>query len=151
MASEVILEKYSIVVDNVPAIVMIKRKSDENVPIYEIQLPKLDIATEALLRNISEKLAKTVKVESEEITDPRKMVQLKHKFYKNAQEAVAEAFKHTDKKTISLLAGILLHRMYGLRDTELLMGDDNLEEVAINNSKENIAVYHKKYNTLTHP
>lgn len=145
---EVVLEKYDVVVDNVPAVVTIKRQSNENVPIYDIKIPKLDIATEALMKHITEKLAKQVKVETEEITDPRKMVQLKHKFYEGAKKAVANAFKHTDEKTIALLAGILLHRMYGLRETELLMGDNNLEEVAINNSKENVAVYHKKYGWL---
>ncbi len=148
MTTEIILEKYDITVDNVPAIVTIKRKSDENVPVYEIEIPKLDVATEALLKNIAEKLAKLVKVESAEISDPRKMIQLKGRFYESAKVAVGEAFKYAEANTIALLAGILLHRMYGLKDTELLMGDNNLEEIAINNSKEMIAVYHKKYGWL---
>jgi len=38
--------------------------------------------------------------------------------------------------------------MYGLGDIELLLADDALEEIAINGSKENISVYHKKYGWL---
>jgi archaeal flagellar protein FlaI len=143
--SKELLETYGIEADGVQGLVEIYRSRNENVPVYELTLPELDVGTSAMLDEISEIMAKQVPVTVDEITDPRKIKALKERFYKSALSFIKEKITGIEEKKISVLAGILLHKMYGLGEIEVLLGDGMLEEIAINNSNYPIAVFHKKY------
>ena len=140
-----LLDEYTVEADKVPATVKVWSIEKENVPIYEIELPKLGSGTEALLNSISGELAKKVPIEVEEITDVTKTETLKQNFFFEAKKIVKEKLTNLSDKKLNLLAGTLLHRMYGLGFLDVIMSDNWLEELAINSSKEPISVYHKKH------
>ncbi len=145
-----LIDSYKVTVDKVPATVSILDVEGAEVPVYEIVMPKLEKGTEALLEELKDELAKKVPVEIENITDPEKNKELKEKFLEQAKEIIASHLltgKEKIKKDheIEILAGIVLHRMFGLGMIEMLMEDNWLEELAINGIKNPIAIYHKKY------
>ena len=140
-----ITERYVVIADNVPALVTIDTQSGD-LPMYEISIPKLGPGTNALLNHLIDKLARNVEIKVDEIIDPKKILRLKEKFFENAEREFRNILPNSDKT--KLLSGILLHKMYGLGDIDIILSDDWLEEIAVNNSSVPIAIYHKKFGWL---
>ena len=142
------LEKYKINADGVVGEVVIYNDDNENVQIYDLTIPELEVGTSALMEEMREEMAKEIPISVEEITDPRKINALKGKFYEKAKAKLKEKLTNVGDEERSVLAGMLLHDMYGLGWVEVVLADDFLEEIAINNSSTPLAVYHKKYGWL---
>lgn len=139
-----LLDSYIVLADKVPARVTIWNVRDEVVPIYEIVIPKVEKATLAILESISDQLATKVPMETDDIIDTKKADELKEMFYKEIKKEVGERTGLPDKQ-LDVFAGIMLHKMYGLGDLDVIMADDMLEELAVNGSKQPISVYHKRH------
>ncbi len=145
MDEKKLLEKYTVLADNVAATVQIWSLPTENIPIYELITPNLGPGTEALISSLIDELAANVPIEIEDVTDTKKIEKLRQDFYSQIRKVVALKLPDQDKKRIDTLAGIILHRMYGLGFIEIILADNWLEEITINGSTEPISVYHKKY------
>ena len=143
-----LLETYKVVADEVPATIKIWDVPEENVPIYEITMPEFDVGTKALLVKLTEDLSRMIPISVEETTDPKRMEELRKKFFEIAKKEIAKRFPRMREEEVNTLSGVLLHSMYGLGDVELILSDALLEEIVINNSLYPIAVYHKKYGWL---
>lgn len=143
-----LIETYTLLADGVPGTVSIYQDTTENVHVYDLQLPVIDVGTSAVLQEIGEKLSRDIPVSVEDITDPGKIRVLKEGFYQQALGILQEKFSHLAEEKVKVLAGILLHKMYGLGEIEVFLADDLLEEIAINNSVYPITVFHKKYGWL---
>lgn len=142
-----LLETYTITADHVTANVNIW-DINEDLPVYEIIPPKLESATEALLQNLMDELAQEIPIAAEDITDPRKISELKNTFFQAAAKTIKKELPKSKTEEINELAGIMLHKMYGLGDMELILSDNLLEEVAINGANQPISLFHKKYGWL---
>ncbi|MBI2135627.1 type II/IV secretion system ATPase subunit [Candidatus Woesearchaeota archaeon] len=140
-----LVESYKVIADNVPATVNIWDVKEENIPIYDIILPKLGVATEAMLNAMIGELAKEVPVDTENITDSEQAGKVKDFFYTKTRAKVKELLKNISEQQADLFAGILLHKMYGLGEMEIILADNALEEVVINGVKQPISIYHKKH------
>jgi archaeal flagellar protein FlaI len=143
-----IIAKYRIESNFVPADVEIIDDENENVPIYKIIVPELDLATKSLINSLLDELAQKITIDVEQFTDQNELVELKKKFLDIARTSIQLKFPSLNKAKINFLSGILLNRMYGLGEIELFLADDFLEEVVINSSNVHVAVYHKKYGWL---
>ncbi len=139
-----LIDAYVVISDKVPAQIHIWDDKAEAVPIYEISFPHVGKATLALLENLRDELALKIPVEVENIIDANKAEELKQEFFQRIKEVVKQKLGTSEEET-DVLAGVLLHEMYGLGDVEVMMADNMLEELAINGSKEPITVYHKKH------
>ena len=152
MAEKKLIDNYVVVADQVPATVNIWDVKDENIPIYEIIMPEIAKATEALLDDLRDELAQKIPIEIEDVTDPKKIESLKQNFFLEARKIISKHIteeggnkkEHVDSKT-DIIAGIMLHRMFGLGFIDVVMADNWLEELAVNGSKNPISVYHKKH------
>jgi flagellar protein FlaI len=140
-----LIDSYTVIADNVPADVKIWDVEEDNVPIYEIIIPKVAKATELILEDLKDQLARKVPVDVEEITDPEKTKDLKQKFFSDAKVIIKNALPAQEERKINILSGIMLHKMLGLGFVDVLMADNWLEELAINGVKQPISVYHKKH------
>jgi len=140
-----ILESYRIEVNHVPSNIAIMDVKGESRYVYLLSPPKLGLYTKAFMDYLRDELARIITVQSEEISDVRKFSDVRDKFYNAAFKKLSEEIPGLEEEKRKILAGILLHRMYGLGDIEMLMGDDWLEEVAVNGSSVPISVYHRKY------
>lgn len=141
-------ERYWIEADNVKAEVEINIVPQEFVPIYFLKLPEIEAGTRALLDRIRDKLLGKVAMKTAEILDPRQQEELKTKFLQTATQLIKSELKDVSEEIVKFLAGTLVHEMLGLGKIELLIADGNLEEIVVNNSKEPVWVYHKKYGWL---
>lgn len=143
-----LIEKYTVTSDFVTADVKIWSIPFENTPIYEVVPHELSPGTKALVFELIEELAKEIPVKFEDISDPRKLMELKQKFYDAAKKALKKAVPDLSEELQKVLAGTILHHSYGLGDMEVMMSDNWLEEIAINGAKEPISVYHRRYGWL---
>ncbi|MEW6329373.1 MAG: type II/IV secretion system ATPase subunit [Candidatus Micrarchaeota archaeon] len=139
-------EKYTISADNVPAGVQIYFSREEKRPAYELILLEVSPYTRAFFSELKDEITREVPVDTQRMTDIERSLEMRGKFMRVADEKLARL--KLEKGQAEVLKGILLHSMYGLGDIELLMADDNLEEIAINNSSAPLAVYHRKFGWL---
>jgi archaeal flagellar protein FlaI len=128
-------DSYIINVDGVKGVVNIWVSPREDVPIYELIVPKIDLGTEALIVNIIEELAKEISFEESEVKDYTKYNEFKEKMLNKIK---------LEEDDLSIISGILFHKMFGLGDLEMILGDNWLEEVAVNGSNVPVSVFHKR-------
>ncbi|MFH1751275.1 MAG: type II/IV secretion system ATPase subunit [Candidatus Micrarchaeota archaeon] len=148
ISGEKLLDNYQIRSNNVPAIVEIWQLPDASRPLYVLNYPRICAYTEKFVNYLRDSLAKSLPVETDEIVDHVKFKALKERFYEGALDGLDRELPGMEDKRKALLAGLLLHRMYGLGVMELLMADDHLEEIGVNGATEPIGVYHRKYGWL---
>lgn len=143
-----VLEKYTIVSDNVRGDVEIRREPDELVPIYFLKLPKIEPGTLAILDKIRELLIAKMPLKTTELLDASAIQNLKKKFHSSGLEIIKRELPTLPKQTQELLIGLLIQEMLGLGKIEMLLADGELEEIVINSSREPIWTYHKKHGWL---
>ena len=142
------LETYDLTVDFIPAKVSIVLVTDEARPIYNIEMPTIGKYTRKFLNYLKNEIAESLPMELDEITDPKKAKKLKEKFFAEAKKHLVTYFPANKTDLLDQLSGVVLHEMYGLGDLEVVMGDDMLEEVAINSAKTPVTVYHRVHGWL---
>ncbi len=140
-----LLEKYRYIIDFVPATIEIYKVKEEQRPVYHIVTPYVGAYTRAFFEELKENIAEQIPIEASEITDNRKGFELKKRFFIIARKELKSYLAESQPRIVDVLAGLLLHAMYGLGELEILLGDNNLEEVAVNSAKTPITVYHRKY------
>jgi len=140
-----VIDEYRVLADAVPANVRIMHLPEESVPLYDVGLPELGPATEALLESLRDEIAAKVPIDVEGVTDPKKFEVMKQRFLDDLRAVVRKHLAPQDSSKLDIVAGMLLHRMYGLGFLELLLADNWLEELAINGADQPLAVYHKKH------
>lgn len=140
-----LIDTYKIEVNNVIGKVNIWEIQNEDVPIYELILPEIGIGTEALIEHMINHMAKITTIESSEITDPKKGEKVMKKLFKETRKELNLKISNISEDGLNFLTGIIVHEMYGLGYMEILMGDNWLEEIAINGAKVPISVYHKRF------
>ncbi|MFA5108665.1 MAG: ATPase, T2SS/T4P/T4SS family [Candidatus Micrarchaeia archaeon] len=139
-----ILTTYTFKADSVPATVEII--DYDQYKLYKISLVGLTVPTRIFLDEIKEQLIKEIPPEASDVADVEKMIAVRDKFYSNIKRSLGTF--ELGVETTEMLAGLLLHSMFGLGELDLLNRDDWLEEIAVNNAKSSIAVYHRKYGWL---
>ncbi|MEM4634168.1 MAG: ATPase, T2SS/T4P/T4SS family, partial [Candidatus Anstonellaceae archaeon] len=85
-------------------------------------------------------------ISSSEVSDSEKAMAMREEF-KNVIRKYISQFK-LGKEVEDILVGILLHKLFGLGEIDVLNQDDWLEEIIINNSKSPIGVYHRRLGWL---
>lgn len=145
---EEILERYTVVLDNVKGDVEIKRDPAELVPVYFLKLPKIEPGTLAVLDKIRELMIARIPLKTTELLDVSAVQDLKNKFHSHGIEIIRKELPTLPKETQELLIGLLVQEMVGLGKIEMILADGELEEIVINSSTEPVWAYHKKHGWL---
>ena len=103
----------------------------------------MSAVTTAYLRGLKDEIARELPLESEFGTTESLALQFKKRSSLTEAKLVRDLGK--GQKDVGLLAGLVMHAMYGLGNLEVLMADDLLEEIIVNNANSPVAVYHRKY------
>ncbi|UCD03401.1 MAG: CpaF family protein, partial [Candidatus Aenigmatarchaeota archaeon] len=143
-----VIKQYDFEYDGVPANVSISWEPNEYVPIYKIEVPEIEPATNAVLDNIRERMIEETVIPFGEVLSPDEMKNLREKFFTKAFGMIRDEMPHLSLKKQRTLAGILMHNSLGMGIIEMLLRDNNIEEVVINSSKESLWAYHIKLGWL---
>jgi len=140
-----IISSYTFVADGVPASVVVSDTEKEKY--YTITLVEFGIATKIFLDLIRDEMLRQMPVNAQlDVSDVEKAAKVRRDFQAQIKTYISQfAF---GKETEDLLVGVLLHKLFGLGEIELLDQDDWLEEIIINNSKSPVGVYHRKFGWL---
>ncbi len=140
-----LLSAYAFSSEGLPVEVKIFRRL-EFVPRYEVTIPGIAEGTKLLLETkLKGELVTEVKLDISEILDPKKFDEVKAKFLEAAKRILERNFPSLPEDKKSILAVYLLQKTLGLGEMEALLADEQLEEVVVNNSREPVWVYHKKF------
>ncbi len=139
------LDKYKIELEDTKIEVKIG-KGKEFIIEYIINFPALDEGTEAVFKEIKDKLITDLQLTTSK--DPKQREKLKKQFREKAEREIKKFLPKVSREINNYLLSLLVQEMLGLGKLEILLKDANLEEVVINSSKEPIQVYHKKYGWL---
>ena len=101
--------------------------------------------TKLILNAIKGDLITQVKLDVTELIDPKKGREVRAKFEKKATELLERQFHGLTPEKRQVLISYLLQNTLGLGDLEVLIGDDSLEDIAINNPSDPVWVYHKRH------
>jgi len=140
-----LLSSYSFKNEGLPVEVRIMRRRDF-VPRYEVTIPGIAEGTKLILETkLKGELISEVKLDISEILDPKKYEEVKSKFLAAAHRILKRNFPSLADDKREILAVYLLQNTLGLGEMESLLADEQLEEVVINNSRESVWIYHKKF------
>jgi flagellar protein FlaI len=147
-SSSDVIEEYQIDYQNVVASVKIFHDPNEYIPIYFIKYPKIEEATWAILDSIREKIVTDLAFQTEDILGTEENADVRNKFMERATSLIKSELPSLTKNDLDILVGILSQESLGLGPIEFMLKDNSLEEIVINNAKEPIWVYHRKYGWL---
>jgi flagellar protein FlaI len=133
-------DKYSFVVQGIPSTVYVYRDNERR-PFYHIFYPIPGPYTALFLETLKPDVAKDVPLESSYFLTPERMQAYLPIIFDKVKQKLSMYFS----EHLEAIAGSVFISMYGMGEMELLMGDDSLEEVAVNTSRLPISVYHRKY------
>ncbi len=140
-----VLDSYSFVNEDIKVSIRILSKGDF-VPYYELSIYEIAVGTKLMLETkLRAELVSGVKLDISEILDPKKYLEVKAKFLESASSLLDKNFPDLNDRAKKILSAYLVQNTLGLGEMENLIGDEKLEEIVINNSRDNIWVYHKKY------
>lgn len=143
-----VLEEKDLKVRGIPIKVTIFETKEDFVPRYWVEIPKIGEATKVIIERIKREIAEEARFSPEEIWDPERSKKLIKEFLETAKEKVEKVLLIEDEVIKEILAGYIVIEMLGLGKIDILLEDEDLEEIAINSSKEPIWVYHKKFGWL---
>jgi flagellar protein FlaI len=115
------------------------------VPLYEVTVPGLGDATKILLLSLRQELLSMVPIDPTRIEDKEYVDELTKKYVDATNMVIDRYLPGSTPETKKILIAFVVNFMLGLGELEAPLADDNLEEVAVNSSKEPIWVYHKKF------
>jgi flagellar protein FlaI len=143
-----VLDSYTIESEGIGINVDITKEEEAFVRRYRLAFPEFGAGTQALLNRLKAEVISDIKIQAERMLDVEFIQSLKEKFSAKARALLQKEAPKMPKKTKETLIVVLLHEMLGLGKLEFLLNDANLEEIVINNSKDPLWVYHKKFGWL---
>ncbi|MBU0761530.1 MAG: Flp pilus assembly complex ATPase component TadA [Candidatus Altiarchaeota archaeon] len=139
-----VINSYEMDADDIEVGVSISTKPEESMPLYHLKTPYIGEATKALLKSFTDEISDEIAISSDDIMDPKRMLELKDRFHEAATDAIRSHLE-VGEMDVRILSAVMLHDMFGLGDIELLLHDDWLEEICINTSQYPVTAYHKRH------
>ena len=141
-----VLDSYELSVNEIVIDVTIYSDENETVPIYTISITNISETTKIILEKIREEFVTQETKVLEEGTLEASAIQTH--FKEGILVLLKKYFPTANKKTMDMLINYVLQQNIGLGNLEILLKDPRLEEVVVNNAKDVVWVYHRKYGWL---
>ena len=139
------IASYTFMADDVPTSVVVSDNEKEK--FYTLSLVEFGTATKIFLDLIKDELLRSMPVNVQsDVSDIEKAAKVREDYKRMIKNYLAQFFLGEEAE--KLLTGVLLHKLFGLGEIEILDQDDWLEEIIINNSCTSIGVYHRKFGWL---
>jgi archaeal flagellar protein FlaI len=142
-----LIDSYELIANDIIIDVSIVSYSHEPVPIYEISITNISETTKIILEKIREEFV-SEKTKALDKKDMVEITNIQEEFKASILQLLRKYFPTANQKTINMLINYVLQQNIGLGNIEILLKDSHLEEIVINNAKEPVWVYHRKYGWL---
>jgi archaeal flagellar protein FlaI len=139
------LEEYTLSDGSLHAGVKIVKRKGEGLPIYLLDVPKLEPGTLAFLKEIRPELLKKVSISTQEALNIKMAEQLKAKFMEIGMQLIKSNIPHLPSAKVENIARKMVQEMLGLGDLDFLLKDEQIEEICINSSSQPVWIYHRGY------
>ena len=143
----ILKDEYQIKAGKIPIVIDIKDVGDY-VLHYNVIKPEVSPTTRVVMNNVKTRLVENIELEAREILDSKLFSDLKERFRRDAEKALGIELPALKQEVKEMLSSMIVNEMIGLSDLEIFLADDNLEEIVVNNSKDPIWTYSKKYGWL---
>ena len=142
-----LIDSYELSVNDIIIDISIYSDAKEAVPIYNISVTNISETTKIILEKIREEF---VFQETQPLGEGEayEASNIQDQFKKSILVLLRKYFPTANKKTMDMLINYILQQNIGLGNIDILLKDKDLEEIVINNAKEPIWVYHRKYGWL---
>ncbi|MCW6159858.1 MAG: Flp pilus assembly complex ATPase component TadA [Candidatus Micrarchaeales archaeon] len=140
---EQVLYHYNLNANGLPIEVNIKEMPSEFVPIYEVTVPGVGMATKVLILSLRTELLTMVPIDPSKTENKEYLDELTKKVFSASRILIDKYLPGTSESTKDILSAYVRNMMLGFGDLEAPLADENLEEVAVNGAKEAIWVFHK--------
>ena len=137
-----VLDTYALNVNDIVVDVTVIQKEEEPVPFYNISITNISDTTKIILEKIRDEF---VSEGTQGLSEEASVSDIQEQFKDKILKLLIKYFPNADRKTMDMLINYILQQNIGLGNIDLLLKDINLEEIVINNAKEPIWVYHRKY------
>ncbi len=114
-------------------------------PEYEVTVPGVGGATKVLLLSLRQELLSMVPVDPMRIEDKEYVDELRQKYIEASDIMIDRYLPGSSMDTKKILIAYIVNFMLGLGDLEPPLADDDLEEIAVNGSRDPVWVFHKNY------
>ncbi|PIU21906.1 MAG: hypothetical protein COT14_03960 [Candidatus Diapherotrites archaeon CG08_land_8_20_14_0_20_30_16] len=141
-----IFDHYNIVSDHILCHVKLIEAKANKEKEYSLDTAKFKPYTDLFLESLRDEITDKVNLEVTDMMDNQTVSKLKADFFATAKIIFQEYFP--EEHQIKIICAEMLHRMYGLGKIEVLLNDPHIEEIALNSSKTEVCIYHKKYGWL---
>lgn len=140
-----IIQTYTLDASGTSVNVRIYRSADEYVPIYEVTIQGIGTATKLLLLSFRPELISTVPLDTTRLGEREYRDEMKQHYVDTSNVLIDKYLPGTPEGIKQLLISYIINMMLGLGDLEVPLSDPNLEEIAVNSSKDFIWVFHRQY------
>jgi len=144
-----LIDKYTLNINNILIEINIVSRDDKPVPDYIVSITNISDTTKIILEKIRQDFISKANLEDIEASEKTEDENIREKFRKEISELITKYFPGCNDNTRNMLINYISEENLGLGKIEILLKDPDLEEIVINNSKEPVWVYHKKYGWLT--
>lgn len=142
------LDKYTVTINNIVVEILIIRDIEKPVPNYNVSITNISDTTKLILEKIRQEFIARVDFSNVEESENNDVERIQERFKKEIKDLLKKYFPKVDLQTESMLTNYIVEENLGLGKIEILLKDPNLEEIVINNHKEPVWVYHRKYGWL---
>jgi len=144
-----LLDKYSLEINNIVIDIKIATMEDESVPTYNVSIANISPTTRIVLEKIRQEFVSKMNIEDlQSFENADNVALVKQEFKTEIRRLINRYFPKTDEKTINMLINYILEENLGLGKIDILLNDPRLEEIIINNHKEPVWVYHRRFGWL---
>jgi len=142
---KILLDSYKLNLNNTLIDVNIVFPIEETVPRYNVSITNMSNTTKVILEKIREEFISQVGIGVIELSESGGIEKIKTEFRKEIADLLKKYFPNSDKKTKDMLINYVIEQNLGLGHLEILLRDKDIEEIVVNNSKDSVWVYHRKY------
>lgn len=139
------LDTYKLNVNNILVDVHIVQYADDTVPRYLINITNMSKTTKIILEKIREEFISEVGVGVIQLSESGGLDVIKEEFKQELTKLLKKYFPNADEPTKDMLINYVIEQNLGLGNIEILLKDKDIEEIAINSSKEPVWIYHRKF------
>ncbi|MBN2423189.1 type II/IV secretion system ATPase subunit [Candidatus Woesearchaeota archaeon] len=142
------LDAYSITVNSIPLQIQIYSQKGHPTSYYHLSLLNLTKETKLIIEKLREQIITEISFDLLNKKDEEGEQEIKEQFKSKIMQLIKKNFTELDENTLHFLSNYVVITSLGLAELEFLLKDPHLEEIVINNAKEPVWVYHRKFGWL---